>query len=669
MIFLRENASLSLAFLSLTAILWSCGGILLVAAVMRPHRGERLVVGLAAGLLLFGSASNALAHIVPTTVAFWASAFIIFALGLGAAARTRKDLPLPGTADLPYAALFLVSCYVFFLINRGLAIQDDYHNLPLVSVMAAGDIPPHFYLNAPLGFAYHYGLHVLAAWLVAIGGFTPWGAFDLSKAATVALALPLAALWIRRTTSRLGWITFGTAVFALLGGVRWFLLLAPARWLDAVAAQLTLLGSSSQIGTNLQEDLLRPWTVAGSGPLPFPFAFLSGIRPPATYPIGGSSLLPEVTLFLLLLLYRREWRPASIALFAVLMSTLALSSELMFLVATGALAGGLAMGFLPGLRRGWSRPAVRPLVLILGLALTIGLVQGGVLTQILYTWLGALAGSPAPSYGFAGISLVWPPQVVSAHLGSLRISDPNQLLLILIEAGPAFLLLPLALAWSWQSLRRGLSFAGGLAPVSLALAAIGLVAQYDMVRETSRLPGTALMVWTVFGLQPMTLFLRDSRGFARVALAGCLLLGMFGGSALLATQLVAAAKPTRTYFVNALDSAMADRYWNRLQPRDEVFDRNPYRGVALFGRPTRSHETLWTTTAEFDRLVAAASPRQIGQAGYNYLYMDEAWWSLLSSAQRSEFTDGCALKRDEELDRPDAFRTLYDLRECRDPTG
>ena len=114
---------------------------------------------------------------------------------------------------------------------------------------------------------------------------------------------------------------------------------------------------------------------------------------------------------------------------------------------------------------------------------------------------------------------------------------------------------------------------------------------------------------------------------------------------------------------------MADRYWNRLQPRDEVVDRNPYRGVALFGRPTRSHETLWTTTAEFDRLVAAASPRQIGQAGYNYLYMDEACGSLLSSAQRSEFTDGCALKRDEELDRPDAFRTLYDLRECRDPTG
>jgi hypothetical protein len=663
MLFNRDTQSLSLALLLLTTFLWACGGVLLVA-VMRPPRRERLLVGLAVGLLLYISLSNALARLMPTTAAFWAAALLIFVLGLGAAGFRRRGLPLPGLADLPYAAMFLVTLYGSFVINRGLSILDDYHNLPLVSVMAAGDIPPHFYLNPSFGFAYHYGLHVVAASLVGIGGFTPWGAYDLSKALTLALALPLAALWVRRTTSRLGWIAFSTAVFAFLGGSRWLLLLAPSRWMDSVSAHLTLLGSAAATGSNLHEDLLRSWLIEGGGPLPFPFAFVSGIRPPSTFTLGGSALLPETTLLVLLLLHRRKWRPSSAILFAVLMSSLALSSELLFLVAISALAGGLALGAILRRRRDWDRPPIRPILLILVLSGGIALVQGGVLTEISSVWLGQLTGIPTLSYYFAGLSLVWPPRIVSAHLGSLLVSDPNQLVLGVIEAGPAVFLLPLALAWSWQHLRRGMSFPGGLAPLSLALATAGLITQYESVRETSRLPGTALMVWTVFGLQPLTLFFRDGRSWARMALAGCLLIGMFGGVALLSTQLVAAAKPTRTYFVTPEDSSMADRYWNKLGPQDEVFDPIAFRAVTLFARPTHSYWTLWMPTGEFGRLVAEGSPQQIAQAGFHYLYMDDSWWLKLSSSQQAGFVDGCAVKFDEVNGPGGKFRTLYDLQGC-----
>jgi hypothetical protein len=618
-------------------------------------------VGIAAGLLLFISLSNLLTQVVPVQVAFWCAALTVFSLGLVAAAVMRRDVRLPGAADVPYAALFVGVLFVSVSINRGLGILDDYHNLPLVSVMGAGRMPPDFYLNTSFEYAYHYGLHVAAASLVSLGGFTPWGAFDLSKAFTLALAVPLAALLVRRVTSHTGWVAFGTAVFALLGGTRWLLLLAPASWVDAVGARLTLLGSLAETGSTLPEVLLLPWAAAGSGPLPFPAAYLSGLRAPATHVVlGGSALLPEVTLLLLLLLHRREWRPASAALFAVLMSTLALSSEILFLVAVGALSTGLLLGWILGPRRGWSRPRTIPVVAILGLSLALALVQGGVLTAL----ARRLIDPSIRVYGFAGLSFAWPPRLVSAHLGNLRVDDPGQLLLAAIEAGPAILLLPLALAWSWQHLRRGMSFTGGLGPVTLLLAVAGLFLQYEILRETSRFPANALMVWTVFGLQPLILFLRGGRGWARVALVVCLMLGMFGGVVLLATQLVAAAKPTRSYFVGYQDSLMANLYWDRLDSEAMVFDPNPYRSVTLFGRPSRSHQSYWEITPAFGRLIRGASPREIARAGYGYIYMDDAWWAVLSTEQRAGFAAECAAVVHEEVGPPDKFRILYDVRTC-----
>jgi hypothetical protein len=660
----RETQLLSLTLLLFETLLWSSGGILLTAAVMRPRRRERLMTGLAVGLLLFVTMSNALSHFMQATVAFWTAASLIFVLGTGSAYFRRQALPWPGKADLPYAALFLVTFYVAFVVNRGLSIQDDYHNLPLVSTMAAGDIPPHFYLNAAFRLAYHYGLHVLAAALVNLGGLTPWSAFDLSKALTLALALPLAAIWIRRSTSHPRGVAFGTAVFAFIGGARWILLLAPGRWLDSVSSHLTMLGSAAATGGNLRDALVRPWMIEGGGPLPFPFAFSNGIRPPTTFTLAGSSLLPEVTLLVLLLLHRRDWRPLSAAMFAVLLSSLALSGELLFLVAVGALGCGLALNKTLGPTRGWSRPPIWPVLLILAIASGIALIQGGVLTEIMRAWVGDLRGSSPSSYYFRGLAIVWPPRIVSAHLGALAIHDPSQLVLAILEIGPALFLLPMAMSWSWKHLRLGSVFAGGLVPLSLALAAVGLILQYESLRETSRFPATALTVWLILGLPPLVYYLRNGRSWPRAVLAGCLLAGMFGGVVLFSTQVVAAAKPTRAYFVSAEDAAMADRFWNVLPRQAQVFDRIAYRGVTLFGRPTFSYRTLWMPSGEFGRLAANPSPSELAGAGYSYLYMDETWWSSLSPAQRSSLMGSCVVITHEEVGRQGVFRRLYDLRGC-----
>jgi hypothetical protein len=660
----RDSLLLSIALIGTAAALWSYGGVLLTASLVGGPRRERFITGAAVGLLLYIASSNVLVRLASAPAGFLLSAILVFALGVIAAVSRKQRLPVPDRSELPYLVLFLASFYLAFVTDRGLSIQDDYHNLPLVSVMATGDIPPHFYLNAAYTFAYHYGLHVLAGALVNLGAFTPWSAFDLSKALTLGLALPLAALWVRRATSSFGRIAFGTATFALLGGIRWVLLLLPGSLLDTLSTHLTMLGSGAATAGTLHTALLRAWSIEGGGPLAFPFAFANGIRPPATFTLAGSALLPEVTLLVLLLLVRRSWTPSSVVLFAVLASSLALSSELLFLVTLLGLGIGLSAWVLLGSRRRWARPQTGPLLAVLLLSAALALIQGGVFTEIVRSLARRIAGLPPSSYYFGGVSFVLPPHIVSAHLGYLSVTDPGQLFLALLETGPAVLLIPFGLAWVSKYMRRGLSLRAGLIPASLAIAVVGLVVQYDPARETSHFIGTAVSVWIIMGLQPLTWFLRGSRGLAARVIVAALILGMVGGVVFLGVQLVAAARPVRSYFVDAQDEAVASLFWNRLPPDAVVFDPIPYRSVTLFGRPAYSYRSMWMPAGEFGRLMDNPSPTEIAEAGYRFAYLDETWWTQLTKEQRLEFTRGCAAVA-YEADGPDgSFRRLYDLRAC-----
>src|SRR5512140_3277252 len=91
------------------------------------------------------------------------AAVLILVAGLAAAWRGPR---LPWRADLrawPQLVVLAGLTLLFVMIGRGLALFDDYWHIPLISVMAAGDIPPHFYLDPTQPMAYHYGLQVLAA--------------------------------------------------------------------------------------------------------------------------------------------------------------------------------------------------------------------------------------------------------------------------------------------------------------------------------------------------------------------------------------------------------------------------------------------------------------------------------------------------------------------------
>jgi hypothetical protein len=308
----RTGSYLDLAQWLLVSILASGGGWLVCRTLFRPRPRERIFLGIASGLLLLTLASNLFALLMPLNLAFWTAALLIFAIGLVIGWRVRPLIKFT-MSEFSHWQLYLLFGALFFLfaaINRGLAIFDDYSNLPLVSIIAAGDFPPRFYLNPEQVFSYHYGLHILAAGLVRVGGLFPWSAWDLYKALGISLTMMLGLLWFRRF---MGWravlLLAGTLIL-FSGGTRWLLLFIPEPILKGISQNINMIGSGIANSTDLYSGLLSPWKAQGEGPISFPFAFVNGIyqpliirehvrrdpgrdHPGSVDPMGGFTLCPN----------------------------------------------------------------------------------------------------------------------------------------------------------------------------------------------------------------------------------------------------------------------------------------------------------------------------------------------------------------------------------------
>jgi len=337
MYWLRSVDLTALGWYGLLSLAWMIGGWGLAAGAFRLRRAERLLSGLALGWVLFMTLANLLAPLVHLPLAYGVSAAIVFAAGLlvawrsGAGISSLKADLKDWKTNLALVAALVLLAVVFAGIERGLAFFDEYEHLPLVSVMAAGDIPPHFYLNPSQYFAYHYALQVWAASLVQVARFYPWSAWDFSKALAIAFTLVLGAIWAWRWSRSRGVASLGSLALTLGGGARWLLLFLPGSLLAWASAGTQLINTGADTAGSLTEALSRPWVTSGSGPMPFPFAYHNGVFVPVIMVLGSTGALPFLTVLLLwLLVPRREWTLAGIGVIALLMANLALSAEHLF---------------------------------------------------------------------------------------------------------------------------------------------------------------------------------------------------------------------------------------------------------------------------------------------------------------------------------------------------
>ena len=657
--------------------LWFAGGALISANLFSLRPRERLFVGMATGWLLSIVFSNLLAQFLPLSLAYWTAALLVFLLGLASAWQAgyrprrpamkfstrgplRQWLALIGPQSLAFLALLLL----FTQINRGLSIFDDFANLPIVSMIAAGDYPPHFYLDPTRLLDYHYGLHLFAASLVRVGGFFPWSAFDISKALSLALTIMLAWLWFRRFVKSTSALLSGAALVIFGSGARWLLLFLPAGLLDAISSNIELIGSAQQTGPDLLTVLQATWKIVGDGPVPFPFAFVNGIFTPLTFQLSGMGALPMLTLFLLLLLAQRKWRVFPALIFGLALSSLALTGEHMFVIIYSGI--GLALLFQAVQRR--SVKEALPWLWVLIPSALIAFLGGGVLTELARQILSRLSGlETEANVGLSGLQLRWPPAVVSAHLGALYPTNFNQLIVAVCELGPILLLGPWAAWLGWKRARQNRITSAGIGLGSLlGFAAPLLIQLTSKDRDITRLMGSALFIWMALSFPILWLVLQKSKPVIRFLICAGVVIALGSGVITFSSELIAMTRPELSFFVQEPDAILSRAYWNSLEPDAQFLDIHyTYRPAVLFGRTTgTANWNVYVELPEFRALLENPDPVRVSQAGYAYIYLDRDTWQKMSPELKRLYQNECVRLVKEQKDALGDFRRLLDIRAC-----
>ena len=664
------NALLDFAPLFLWALLWIVGGWLLAASLFRLRRNETALIGLGIGLVTETWLANVLAQIMPVMVAFWLAAALTLIGGLiSIVLLKRQNHTIDFSFSLGQLLILFVLTILFVSIGRGLAIFEDYQNLPTISLMATGDIPPHFALDPHFSFNYHYFLLLFATQFMRLGYMFPWTALDVSRGLIIALPLMLAWLWAYRMTHNHIASVLTSVMLMFAGGARWLLLLLPQPILQLISNQITLLGSAGVTAPDLIHAMLSNWKIDGGGPIPFPFAFHSGIF--QSYVMNGFTGISGMAfiIVLLLLLTAQRWRnPFAGVVTFILLSSLALANEVTF----GLIGLGFVLAVIVWMisQRSWKLPSslVRWIAVLIPVCLAV-IIQGGMFTEIMRARFTSGSGG---SYFDATPNLVWPPSIISAHFGALSLFNLSQLMVAFTEIGPIILVLPLVVIWGWKTLRMQNwyeaaligTFAGSVPSLFVAF-------KGPLYTATPRLLDGLLFACMLYAVPLLWVWARKKNDAWRAALVVGGMITIFAGSMMFGIQLISIQKPVTTTFISDLDAKVADKYWNKLEPGSLVLDPSPYQGPTIFGRATDSSVTWYLLKPEWQALIANPDPHQIHAQGYDYFYFGIDYWNQLTPQQQAALQQPCVKKLFEVggihslTDYRKDFRRLLDVSACR----
>jgi hypothetical protein len=654
-----------LALMVLLAM-WALGGWLIAARLFDLAPEERNLVGFGLGLTVSTWLANLLAHVLSMPVSTWGAALAVLGVGLVLAYPIRKQLRGLFTPTWGQWTLLLGLSLLFTLINRGLAVLDDYQNLPILSRIAAGDVPPHFPFAQDVRMGYHYFLLLVGAQFLHAAGAAPWTALDMARGITLALTILLIGLLAFRLTRSYLAFMAGAIFGAFAGGARWLLLLLPPALLSRVSANIQLIGSGAQTGSTLAEALAKPWVLQGDGPIPFPFAFASGVNAPLVMALAGYGAGPTMMILLLVLIGDRGRAKAAWGVLAILLASLALLAEQKFVFVLAAVVLLLLWQVLrnrslrlPSTLAGWGLTA--------GAAAALAALQGGLLAEMAEGWVKGAQG--VSSYYEVSFRPIWPPAVISSHLGTLSLVNPYQLLVALLEFGPVLLAAPLVAVWGVRQAKQSkwlevsLIVAGGLSLFMPWLRYSGNAGP----TATTRLYGMFTCVCLIYAV-PLAWRLVERGGRAVQALiVGIGIAATLSGVAMFSIQLIAIPHPVASYFLTDLDVQMYHREWNALPAEAIVFDPVPRRGATVLGRVVDSQNDLAEVTPEFAELVDRPDPARLRAAGYDFVYADRQYWEKHAQWLSAE----CVQVVDEVVDIHSAtgevgdYRRLADIRGCK----
>jgi hypothetical protein len=193
-----------------------------------------------------------------------------------------------------------------------------------------------------------------------------------------------------------------------------------------------------------------------------------------------------------------------------------------------------------------------------------------------------------------------------------------------------------------------------------------LFVRYGVERDISRLTGSALFIWLLFGFASLWYALRRASRLGQILIGAGYTAAILSGAAMFAVGLIAIPYPQFTYFVQEPDARMSLALWDRLEDGAQVLDPNlPFRAVTLFGRAGgRSHQDLYTSLLEWESLFGSSDPVEFARAGYSYVYVDRDFWQALSPGQKQSLQNPCVKRLAEERSDREGYRWLLDIRSC-----
>jgi len=661
---------IKIAPLILWLFLCGIGGFWITRALFRLHPNEELLVGFTIGLLTSTFLVNFLGRFLSFPAACWFSGGLILVGGfLLNFPKTRQDFLglFQVKVNIWVWVILILMIAMFWGIGSGMAIMDDFQTLPLISQMAAGDLPLHFPLDPNVIYNYHYFPYLFSAQIMRLGDIFPWTALDLEQALFLSLSLLLLGLWVYRITqNRMAGIAASIFYF-FSGGTRWLLLLFPKNFIEIIDRNINRIGSGLNSGPSLQAALSNPWAAQGTGPYTIPFAFANGFNAANSIGLGYTNLvLLFIVIFLLTFNLWRGWK--AIIIYSILLSSLALSHEITFVM--------LILGFILVSaiyifkNKAFKLPKELIFFLVaLIIAGVITLFQGGVISGVFDQWMNNIQNTTLVGSSFhnVSVSFLFPPAFIDAHLGILSIFNPIQLLVWFVEVGPMLLLLGLALPWGVNAFNGNRWVEAILSVIiilSLILVFINMDFKSSSIGAFTRAQDYFLLVLKIFAIPILFVWFPKRSEMTKIITYFLLTLTLFGGVVIFGLEMTALQKPILTTYIEPLDAKIMREFWDKLDPSYMVFDPARMRSAVLFGHPSDVGFDWFTNKPKWIELFNNPDPTSLRKADFGYLYSDRNYLKSLPPLVGKSLESPCVKVLADYKDDFGGERILLDLRSC-----
>jgi hypothetical protein len=665
------NGILKIAPLLLWFVLCGIGGFWITRALFRLRSNEELLIGFTIGLLTSTFLINFLGRFLSFPTACWFSGGLILIGGyLLNFPKTREDFLglFQVKVNIWIWMVLILLIAVFWGIGGGMGLLDEYPVLPLISQMAGGDLPPHFALDPKIVYNYHYFSFLFAAQLMHLGDLFPWAGLDLQQAIFLALCMTLLGLWVYRIT-RNKFAGISAAVFYFFsGGTRWLMLFLPNTVIDLFDRSIERMGSGLSSGATLQTALSGSWAARGTGPYLIPFSFANGFNGSISIGLGYISNISLLFLLIFLLTFNRlkDWK--SIIIYVVLLASMELANEVIFVMFL--LGFFLMLAIYVFKNRTLKLPSeLFYLLAAFFIAGLITLFQGGVISGVFEEWISRTSTVPGLGSSFHNVSFFFsfPPGFVDAHLGRLSFFNPIQLLILLIEIGPMIFLLWPILIWGKRALRSERWLEAtlvGMIVVSLGLAFIMMSFKSTSIGSLARAQNTFLLIIRIFAVPFLFFWLPKRTDAVKMITAFLVSITMLGGIAIFSLEMISLQKQILSTYIEPLDARIMKEFWNKLDETYWVLDPEPIRDAVIFGRPTDAAITWFEFKPKYLELVNNPDPYGMQKAGYGYLYSDGNYLKSLPPSVGKRLESACVKILADYKDDFGGKRILLDVRSC-----